>query len=56
VPPKKALSEIGLPLLAVDDASKDANPIPPDTDITFGAGNLEFYRTKWRGDRLLRSS
>ena len=25
-----------------------------DTDLMFGSGNLEFYRTKWRGDSLLQ--
>jgi hypothetical protein len=28
--------------------------VPEGTDIIFGNGNLEFYRTKWRGDNLLQ--
>ena len=28
--------------------------VPADTDLFFGAGDLAFYRTKWRGDKLLQ--
>lgn len=27
--------------------------LPDSDEITFGQGDLSFYRTKWRGDHLL---
>jgi len=33
---------------------KEFEKVPRATEIIFGNGNLQFYRTKWRGDKLLQ--
>lgn len=40
--------------IKLGDFLKELEGLPADTDLIFGAGNLEFYRTKWRGEKLLQ--
>lgn len=40
--------------MKVGDLLNDLKNVPPDTDLIFGSGDLEFYRTKWRGNDLLQ--
>jgi len=36
------------------DFLREFEGVPSETDIQFGNGNLRFYRTKWRGEKLLQ--
>ena len=36
------------------DFLKHFEGLSPETEVIFGAGNLEFFRTKWRGENLLQ--
>jgi hypothetical protein len=40
--------------IRLGDLLRHLNLANPDTEIIFGAGNLSFYRTKWRGDNLVQ--
>lgn len=40
--------------MTVGDLRRHLAVFPDDWELTFGSGNLEFYRTKARGEKLVQ--
>ncbi len=40
--------------ITVGELRRALEPFPDDWELTFGSGNLEFYRTKARGEKLVQ--
>ncbi len=50
----KAMTTTKPKTITVGDLRRHLENFPDDFDLFFGSGNLVFYRTKLRGDRLVQ--